>query len=324
MKFVLCIPYGGINDSLCQISVCYQYAGKSGRALVIDSSYSSGFCGKLGDLLDFQKSHVTVFADSPKHLAELYYLDTQVAGECVKFVVNTLYHDSCLSNVATCANGTQASFDFKRSYTSRVLVHASSGGGLDSRPLMCNLALTPLLLSMTKKCLGMMPKNYTALHIRNTDYKSNYRKFISLHAPSLAYRHVLVSSDDPEVICYASIHLRRSKVWMLDSSFLPLLLDKSTTSGNSDYISKTRNVDDYPLQAFLDLFLLSNASDLFCAPLHNELVRFSGYSQLAQFLNRRSFVRFRLLGSASITSRLGTWLLRQYLYLRLGFRRPLV
>ena len=46
MKELLCIPYGGLNDTLVQISRCYEYAKIYKRQLLIDTS-------KSGIFLDF-------------------------------------------------------------------------------------------------------------------------------------------------------------------------------------------------------------------------------------------------------------------------------
>lgn len=40
MKELLCIPYGGLNDTLVQISRCYEYAKIYKRRLLIDTSKS--------------------------------------------------------------------------------------------------------------------------------------------------------------------------------------------------------------------------------------------------------------------------------------------
>lgn len=48
-KYLLCIPHGGMNDTLCQIEFCWQYALKYSRRLIINTQKS----GLMGDFSDF-------------------------------------------------------------------------------------------------------------------------------------------------------------------------------------------------------------------------------------------------------------------------------
>jgi hypothetical protein len=48
-KYLLCIPHGGMNDTLCQIELCWLYALKYGRQLIINTQKS----GLMGDFSDY-------------------------------------------------------------------------------------------------------------------------------------------------------------------------------------------------------------------------------------------------------------------------------
>jgi hypothetical protein len=57
-----------------------------------------------------------------------------------------------------------------------------------------------------------LPEDYDAIHIRHTDYRTNYEAFIHSISSQLVGRTVLMCSDNPDVIQFAKENLRLSKV----------------------------------------------------------------------------------------------------------------
>jgi hypothetical protein len=53
MKYLLCRPRGGLNDTLVQIYDCYKYCEKYNRCLLIDTTYSSFMKSSFSDYFTF-------------------------------------------------------------------------------------------------------------------------------------------------------------------------------------------------------------------------------------------------------------------------------
>lgn len=62
MRYLLCRPRGGINDTLNQIELCWRYARSYNRILVVDTEYlvSSGICISFSELFETHKNLDTV------------------------------------------------------------------------------------------------------------------------------------------------------------------------------------------------------------------------------------------------------------------------
>ena len=76
MKYFLCIPGGGINDNLVQISKCYDVCLKSEntRKLLLSENYSYGLLGYFSKIFDVQSFPVPIECidlNNPQSIKEL-------------------------------------------------------------------------------------------------------------------------------------------------------------------------------------------------------------------------------------------------------------
>ena len=72
-RFVFCRPHGGLKDIFCQLELCWRYAEKINRALILDGCT----CGMLGSYKLFsvrKASKISVFTHIRPEL--LAYLNT--------------------------------------------------------------------------------------------------------------------------------------------------------------------------------------------------------------------------------------------------------
>jgi hypothetical protein len=150
-----------------------------------------------------------------------------------------------------------------------VFVHEASGGGFKSFQILEHLTLTTKLLEQIADSAKAIPSGSTAMHFRNSDYRSNYdslRGSIESLSPTVP---VLLASDDETVL----ISLKRD---LPDRQFVssPSLNAKRTTLTHTEV-------------AVHELVLVSGVKSLVLQPL-DYLGRkdpiYSGFGLLAQHL----------------------------------------
>ncbi|MCP5000226.1 MAG: hypothetical protein GY933_16185 [Hyphomicrobiales bacterium] len=70
-KYLLCRPKGGLNDTLCQIERCWQYAEQHHRTLIVDTTRSC-FAGEFSNFFEpTEASDKIVFAQTDELLGVL-------------------------------------------------------------------------------------------------------------------------------------------------------------------------------------------------------------------------------------------------------------
>ena len=132
MKFVYCIPRGGLNDSLNQIMLCVNYCKKFDRTLIIETN-----------------KYFTCYND---HLSNIFNFKNELGIETItkvdEFILNKVNKLSChpkevmgmIGNyevtwyqpkfgIVEKNSKSLLSFNFENSYEEDVLIHDQSGGG---------------------------------------------------------------------------------------------------------------------------------------------------------------------------------------------------
>lgn len=289
-KFLLCRPRGGLNDTLCQIEKCWKYAEQSSRTLLIDSTRS----GLLGEFSEFFQpregaAHVHFHVAAPQ-LNFLNSLSCHPQALRGKLKTYQPTYAKEIGNYIDRLSGTRLGFDFDKNYDESVLLHEQCGGGTDSFALFDRLCLADDLRPLVLERLCPLGQNYLALHVRNTDYKTEYADFFREIYPRVANKPLLVCSDDDAVIAHARAFFGQSKI---------LTTRLSVHSGDRPlhFKYKKRGSDEQRRQAaidtIVDLIALGRADELYFT---NVTAGFpSGFSMLAEYLCRHKSVVHELL-----------------------------
>ena len=93
-----------------------------------------------------------------------------------------------------------------------VVIHHRSGGGLDSVKALSMFQLNVSIREDIFERLRLLGQDYDAVHIRHTDYKTDYELLINSLQLKLVGRTVLLCSDNYKVIEYAKSRLTASNV----------------------------------------------------------------------------------------------------------------
>ena len=304
-KVLLCRPNGGLNDTLCQIWKCLEYAERFSRDLVIDARMS----GLMGDFDDFfvldSGAGVTIYPRLETQMKPALHQSCYPVGLSHPLDYQKRY-DKKLRKIVDAVSGTVLTFDFSRDYAQHLLIHDQCGGG-NPVVLLRRLTLAQTTRDFVLASLARLPRQYSAIHVRNTDYQTNYQAFFAkLRAFELG-PNVLVCSDDRAVIEYAMAYFP-------DKNILDLGHNPPVAAGKPLHRSSYES-DDVRLrvtrQAITDLLALANADTLYYHSINNQQGRrkhwrsffrrttikpvFSGFSLLADTIHRDKCLLDQLL-----------------------------
>jgi hypothetical protein len=218
-KILLCVPHGGLNDLFCQIEKCRQYAQRFGRVLYIDTRV----CGLLGEFSVFFKipetESLTVIGCSNDFdydmLNSLKAYPKVVTGR-----LNSYQASISKTHRSWCEKESDEplKFDMDQDYAEDLIVHEQSGGGTVSHSLMQCLKMTDYLIEEVEKRLVVVPDRYLAIHVRNTDLKSDYISFFEEIKYKMTGQTLLVCSDDSKVAVDAKEFFSLSNVVTVTST----------------------------------------------------------------------------------------------------------
>jgi hypothetical protein len=283
---LLCRPQGGINDILCCIERCWGYAEQFNRRLFID-------CRQSGIRDDFWKYFRPRGCE--KHLA--FDLDYDVFDRVdtlpkhIRGRVSTLHTEYSMTQggFTDIVSDALVTFEMSSKHDTSLLVHEQgwTGGLFTSPELLSRLRFSPLVQKDIKARLASLPEKYVGIHIRNTDYTTDYQSLISNAKNALTGRDVLICSDDLDVIKYAKSELVDSRITRL-----------STFEGNAQSRLHYRQLGDLQymgnIEALVDLCALALSEMLLFGNVR-EANRPSGFSMLSHYLNQHKHVVHALL-----------------------------
>lgn len=289
-RFVYCQPVGGLNDTLCEIERCWSYAERYSRALVIDTRVS-GLMGQFSTFFSLKNAKIPIFTTVTQelidHLNKLTAYPGVVEG---RFGAYTRTHIEAIEARVELPSNIPLTFDLDKTYEHGVLLRESLGGGHDAERVVQRITLNDAVRGEVKSALERLPTSYVGIHVRNTDYITDYKPFFERLMPKVTGRTVLVCSDDQEVIDYAKVCFELSTV--VTSSHTPVKRGMRLHEDISyeDEASRTQAT----VHSLVDLFALSRAQRLYYTNVTRG--RTSGFSMLANFLHKHQDVRLAFLG----------------------------
>ena len=283
-RFLLCIPHGGLNDTLCQIEACWRYAKKFNRTLVIDTR-QSGLLGEFAHFFSLKQPNDRVLealgSELMERLNQLTCFPDALAGHIGCY---TTGYSKELRQRYHVGSDQILSFDFSLDYSQALLVHEQAGGGSLANDFVHHIQLSPRLNAEIRLSLGRLSNEYVGVHVRNTDLHTDYKQFFSSIYERVLGKTVLLCSDDVNVIEYGRKFFDHSKVVSL-SNIPNLNSSPLHLYSYGDEQSRTQATTD----AIRDLVLLGNASELYTTETEHGFI--SGYGRLASYLfNNKSII----------------------------------
>lgn len=202
-RYILCRPKGGWNDTLCQIAKSYIYAITFNRELIVDTVWASG-------IKDYFDHYFSLNAKNPPlvpvHLRLSADLEHALSG--MEFYSNEGVITNHSAPLWRSSRG-NFTFDFSIDYPSQLLIHSSDGGGLGSIEILKILRLSKLLVYEIQNGLNALGENFESIMIRNTDYRTDFKKYYEAINENLDPDAILlVAADDRGCIDYAAKYFK--------------------------------------------------------------------------------------------------------------------
>jgi hypothetical protein len=314
-RYLLCRPRGGLNDTFCQIERCWHYAEQFDRHLIIDT-HKSALHGDFSDyfeIIDDRKSITSkIDQDTLIHLNTLECRPHFVQGRLDSYVSTFDLKAGFIevnSNLPVEFERSKKGH-FENDFNEPLLIHDNYGGGDYSFNLLKRVRLSDSILLRIRKAIESLPIPYDAVHIRNTDYRTNYQKLFRKIRSKIHTDRLLVCSDDPSVIEYAKNFFDVQIVSFDDrhQSIHPtgVLHDVNSFDTKEAYTSSV-------IHSFIDLLALANADRLFLSTLDSIKIELlsnsvnkgliplpakmlSGYSRLAKYMFEHKSIIDQWLG----------------------------
>lgn len=289
IKYLLCRPRGGLNDTLCQIEHCWSYCEKYKRILIIDTK-RSGIFVDFSELFMNNTDSVTHFKLTEDILSEINNLDCQIKE--INGKIDTYQSEFKKGlNYVLAKTEIKLTFDFDKDHNHKLLIYEQCGGGTNSLNLLNRLKLSTNLKN--KFLENKIDDKYQSIHVRNTDYKTNYEKLLYELKEHLKGENVLVCSDDIEVIEESKKILYQSKIISKTSNDFsdkgkPLHSTINNYSQEQKMIITTNSI--------IDLLLLASSERIHYSNLSNyNFYVLSGFTKLAVLLSENKNILKNLI-----------------------------
>ena len=294
-RILICRPQGGLNDQICQISKCLKYCETYKRILIVDGS-KSPLSVSFGKYFQIAEPKTTVYLDlneCPRSLIErIQHLSaSSFMPPLPENFVFENYRYRAISEKNIYFEGTDKAitFDFKRDYFQEILLHHQFGGGLMSAYIFKKIKLRSNVISSLTRQIADIGDFDAAVHIRNTDTASEYKKILRFALNRFRGKSIFVATDSLEVYKYCCSMPCSEKFKFNTES---IKLQRSCVALHK---GKSLDIDNDAvfLQSIVDLFLLAIAP-IYCFSTvkHGGI---SGYSMLASILRLANILDHSIL-----------------------------
>lgn len=199
-RYLLARPCGGFNDCLVQLDRARRHAETFDRTLIIDT-HRSGLQAGFETLFAPRETFGCPVAFWTPEIGKALDTVNSVQPEALVHRISTYqaaYDDATRLHRDTQSNAL-TSVDLKRDHPETLLVQERAGGGLDSLRLLRRLSLRADVASEIARRLLTLGADYDAVHIRHSDYRTDFNGFLQRVAPVFSARRLLICTDSAEV-----------------------------------------------------------------------------------------------------------------------------
>lgn len=293
-RFLLCRPSGGLYDMLCQIGLCCEYADKWKRLVVVDTNHVSTryFRDRFSNYFISQRRNLVLdISGFARRLENMPLLPAELSGRLHDYVA--VAGEPCKSMVDQ-ATGVPLTFDFSRDHEAPLLVHHTWGRTPYPLDALARMRLHPAIRHEVIGRLREIGPDFTGLHIRATDYQTDYRTGIAELRGKLA-GPVFLATDNRAVLDFMRTECPEAEIYSF--SRLP-------AHGQPLHDLKGRAEDVYESNrdAIADVMVLAHATRLNAFRLRPNPMgaSLSGYSMLAFALRKHRGLLARIMSAARL------------------------
>ena len=262
---------------LCQIEQCCRYAERFDRTVLVETDYAHATYFKDSFAryfvshqrrLVFKTDHISAYGDM------MDVFPAVAAGRMTEYLPR---RDKNTGRFVDDASDVPLTFDFNRDYSEGVLLHHGSGGGMLSVNAMSRMRLHDNVTDLLLWRLKVIGERYSAVHIRNSDYKTKYEQKIDQLGASVV-GPVFVATDNRNCLTYCRTVFGADRV----KSFarLPAVAGEPLHRGGAPDVYEANR------DAIVDVLLLALANTFYAFELEKNGTgtKYSGFSTLAMSL----------------------------------------
>jgi len=269
-KYVFCTPIiRGFNDMLCTINNCYNYCKKYNRTLLIDTS-NSIYKFNFSEYFSLFSNDITITYNTE----DVYKILN---------IEHYSYYPPNTDPIQKYCSKTNNSlqFDYTKDYNEDILVFSDSNSRHSPpKELLSFLKLNKSLTNIIKERYSLMDKSYLSIHIRNTDWISDYTQTYANNKEEISkYKYIYLATDSIDAFNY------------FNTLRLNIISYTHFTEKNEPlHTSKMLDKKILFIDMICDLFLLALANKLILSK------EYHGFSKLAFYLNNNKDALFQILG----------------------------
>lgn len=284
-KFIICQPLGGLNDMLCQIGHCIEYAEKFNRKLIIDTKMVSDMADHFSNYFELIQPNNFIYS--------------KLETDDIKTIHNHPARTMQLNLIHDYSDPKLNSIDINTDFNEKFILHRAFGGGLQSAYALRYFRLLPQIadeIKNRKQSLG----DYRAVLIRHTDYQTDYQavlleiKELGDDSPLYVFTDSCVVQDFAKCLGFTKL-LINENLQRIDDKYLPIMHVRN--------VIPTITMYQVNCQVLTDLFLAAMSNHIYPTYIvgyrgdrqfENKKVK-SGFINLAIELNRDRMLLDRLL-----------------------------
>ncbi|MDI9347908.1 MAG: hypothetical protein QM538_05335 [Methylacidiphilales bacterium] len=311
VRVVFCRSMGGFTDTMASIHRCLQYAITNNRMLVIDTSYS-GLHDAFAKYFVLQKNlPIRVELELTEALKQKIFALPSTQPFLLhktteqKMNYNFGFDNSGLILGYINPDSKQPTFfDLTKPYDSQLLIYQNSVGFQDLQEIKSLGVFTWFRVKPTisnqiiSRLEHFNGKMYESIHVRCTDYFSDYKTFFEKIKPEITSTYLLICSDRQEVIEYGMQYFT-GQIVLSTNSFSSE--DNAPLHDRWARYSKISKQERFKLNIDLlvDLCALSGASKYHRIPITKTkgfTPQYSGFSNAAFYLHHNQHERKNFFG----------------------------
>jgi len=273
-KYFVVHPKGGFIDCMSVVDICLEYAIKYNRKIVIDVS-GSQLNVDIQQFIMFNHPniHVCNLNEFYESIKELTVYPNEIKGRINTY--SSKYINGIYTHVTNTNKHVSMKIDLTIDYEEDVIVYGHCRNGSIGTIIFKHLKFADFIMEEYKRRIAKLPTEYISFHIRNTDYKSDVAAFIEKYKEKMSMQQFFLASDNTK------------DIENIKEQFGNNVYTFSTIENKGRPIHFVRNKpEEYKKQNFIDsicdLLILAGGKEFY----HSN--RLSGYSQMANYLNKNN------------------------------------
>lgn len=192
MRYLICFPQGGINDMWSRIQMCISYCLHQNRMLVLDTT-KNWFRHDWRTY--FAIPHDIVYqghtSDFITHLLTKDVYPPELRNRTYESLPDAVW----IRHGRMEMDGIMVSTSLLVPYAQEVVVYADCGSSLHINSMLSMLTFSDELKLEYQRRRSLLPPQYLAVHIRNTDHKSDLDTFLAKHDSLFRKHDIFVATD---------------------------------------------------------------------------------------------------------------------------------